>query len=337
MSNTQASIDFEQLAQEIFCHLRGDLTQRQFSEKLGFSFNQVGKWEAGVTRLKWEDFLHLCKVTQLPIENSFHQFFWIFEDEINVINTVQILEKCLALSSTSEFTDRGLVKKWLSGHLAPDFSKILRAFDTRPSMLLGWLSFFLDCNQIPSLKGHYENFLTRLESVLHDPNCVYVNAALHLRFYRESSVHDEVLLAEHAACSVKELRHTLSLLKSKDIIRFDGVKYYPCPFDFSFSALPSAKLRGLTKYTTDLAANRYRTTPILKDPLKTPNYSMSSVRVVAMSATASRKVSDLIIKFHNEVGEILKEDKLPSDNVQIILLHSFASNINHQTESSFTK
>jgi transcriptional regulator with XRE-family HTH domain len=327
MINNSYKGDYDFLVREIIIVLRGKISQRSLSKKLGFSFNQVGKWESGFTNIKWDDFLNLCLHLNLPIENSFQLLFYYSFEKFNIKSSLVCLEKFLGLSSNSEYIENKEIKKWISGKVAPHFSSILRAFDTRPSMLIGWLSFFLDCSKIYSLKKSYEEFLLRIDTVLNDPNCVYVNAALQLRFYKDLKFHDDKLLASHAACSVSELRKTLALLNEHGIISFDGKKYIACAFDFSFSALPMLKLRSLTKYTTELAAHRYSLIPAKVNPVRTPNLSVSSVRVTAMSSSASRQVAELIAKFHNEMANIVKEDRLPKDNVQIFILHSFASNI----------
>lgn len=327
MINNSYDGDYDFLVREIIIALRGDLSQRSLSKKLGFTFNQVGKWESGFTHVKWDDFLNLCLQLNLPVENSFRLLFFGNYEKFSVTSSLLGLDKFLGLSSNLDYSENKELKKWISGTVVPHFSSVLRALDTRPSVLIGWLSFFLDVSKVTSLKKSYGEFLLRIDTVLSEPNCVYVNAALQLRFYKDLESHDEVLLASHAACSVSELRKTLILMKNQGIISFDGRKYIACPFDFSFSSLPMLKLRSLIKHTTDLAAKRYSLIPAKVNPIKTPNLSVSSVRVTAMSATASRKAGDLIAKFHNEMANIVKEDHLPKDNVQICIVHSFASNI----------
>lgn len=326
-------IDFERLAQEVLVQLRGDQTQRELSQKLGFSFNQVGKWEAGVTHPKWVDFLRLIEVLKIaPAQSAFKRFFWAFEGDFNVPRTIEAIEKAVLLSAHPEYSDRGLPQRWIKGELSPDLAAVFKAMDTRPAILLGWLSTFLDCSKLSTIAKPYANFAARIESVFQDPNCIYVNAALDLPIYQKLDHHDEALLAEHAACTVPRLRKTLKTLQAFGIIRFDGRKYLPGVFDYSFSGLPSAKLRSFTKYTTELAARRYPTERIFIDPEKTPNISVSSARVAALSSDAAKKVRELVLRFHNEVAEIVEKDHFAKDNVQVILLHSFASNINSQAD-----
>jgi transcriptional regulator with XRE-family HTH domain len=326
-SSDESELDYQILSQEIVRYLRGKINQRVFSKKLGYSFNQVGKWESGVTQIKWHDFLILADFLKLPIEKSFRMLFSSATEKFNYKNSLTILDRHLVLRSNVDYPEHKHVIKWIKGTSQPHFASILQALDTRPSMLMGWLSYFADCRQVPCLLEKQDLFMARIEAVLKDPNCVYVNSALHLRPYYELKEHDENLLAQHAACTIDQLRKTLKSMLDAKIIRFDGKKYLPCPFDFSFSALPLAKLRPLTKYTTQLAADAYPSVPVQIDTDITKTLSLSSVRVVAMSPSASRRVGDLITQFHNQMAEIVKEDHLPKENVQILILHSFASNL----------
>lgn len=327
MNKKSEITNYEILSIEILILLRGDRSQREFSHLLGYSFNQVGKWESGVTKFKWSDFVDMALILKLPIETSFRQLFWSSEGSITPKNTLKILEAGLNLQEALDFKNKYMIKKWIAGTSSPSLSQVLETIDTRPAVLIGWLSYFIDCSQLNSLKKAYLAFELRLKMISDDPNCVFVNAALKLDLYKKFPKHNEEFLAENAACSIKELRKTISTLKKLDIITFDGSFYSPSPFDFSFSRLPIAKIRNVTKYATDLAAKKYPVKPIVIDRKKTPNKSISSYRVAAMSEEASIKVNDLVSKFHNDVADIVDKDYFSKTNVQIIVMHSFASNI----------
>lgn len=321
-------LNYQKLATQIICKMRGDITQRQLSEMLGYTFNQVGKWESGVTQIKWDDFFLLGQVLGIPMEKHFRYSFWTLEKDFTAFTALKALESNLSFSSILDADTRVAIKKWLSGSKVPDLAEVLKLIGTKSPTLFGWLSLFVNCSSIPLLKSPYAIFLQNLDSVLNDPLVVYVNAALQLEAYEKLEFHNEEFLAEHSACTRQQAQLALKTLLSHGLITYDGKKYRPCPFDFSFSGLRHHKLRGLTKHTTSLAASRYSEIPIFIDPTKVRNPSQSSVRVVALSTEAAKQVVNLIAKFHNDVGEIVNQDQHPKDNVQVILIHSFASNIN---------
>lgn len=63
-------INFEVLAVETIRALRGDRSQLQISRELGFSFNQIGKWESFEKRILWDDFVLLTKLKQAPLNKA---------------------------------------------------------------------------------------------------------------------------------------------------------------------------------------------------------------------------------------------------------------------------
>ncbi len=321
-------LNYEELSWEVIKQVRGEMSQRKLSEKLKFSFNQVGKWESGVTLIKWKEFIELCQALKIPIETFFCYHFGHQDLIFDERTTLKTLVAKLNLNSSHELPIRNLARKWLSGAHHPSFSQVLRVMGMKSPVLFGWLSQIVDCHQISCIKESYHLFIQNMEAVLETPLVVFVNAALQIDSYQKLEHHDEKLLAEHAACSITELKQALKVMLKFDLISFDGRKYIPSVFDFGFSSLRHPKIRGLTKWATCLAATRYPDKPISVDPLRVRNPSRSSVRVTAMSASTAQKISDLIVSFHNQIDEIVNSDREPKDNVQVLLIHSFASNIN---------
>jgi hypothetical protein len=55
-------MDFQKLQKEILVALRKGLSQGQVNQRFGYSFNQVYRWEAGITQMSWADFVKFCEV-----------------------------------------------------------------------------------------------------------------------------------------------------------------------------------------------------------------------------------------------------------------------------------
>lgn len=66
---------YSQLSREIIIHLRGGRTQTELSSLLGYSFNQVSKWESGATLFLWQNFIDLNEALQLPWSKNFNDCF----------------------------------------------------------------------------------------------------------------------------------------------------------------------------------------------------------------------------------------------------------------------
>lgn len=275
-----------------------------------------------MTQIKWHEFFQLCKYLNLSIKSSLYHFHLADQQDVD---SADLLLGLIA----RRFGD--VIQEW-GVNIA--FSKVLQRIGRKPACLLGWLSTLLDLNDIPTLKFYYELYQQNVNAVSENPIVVYVNAALSVDEYLKLERHSDEILAEHAACSVEQVRAVLRFLKRLNMVFFDGQKYQANPFDFSFSGLANPKLRGLTKHTACLVAERYPITPLVPDPHRHYNNSRSSVFVKAMSAEAAEKVSQLVVKFHSDIDKIVKEDQKPKLNVQVILVQSFASNINAPSRCS---
>lgn len=318
--------DFQILAEEILRALRAGMNQRELSSRLGFSFNQVGKWETGATKIKWHDFLKLASALHISTEQNFREVFWNFNGEFGAASSLDAIFKHTSLSDNP--SKEAKLRKWTMGLLEPDFAEILEAMYFSPAILFGWLSKFVDCANLESIRAPYLAYAQMINSVFEDPICVYVNAALGLKGYADLENHDDRFVALHATCSVPHARKVLNFLRGSGLVQFDGVKFRPCPANFSFSTAANPKVRSLTKYTTTLAAERYPLIPLSTTRNVPSTASIGSVRVVAISVSAASELRDLIARFQSEAAKIIARDSGEKAAVQILLVQSFGSTAN---------
>ncbi|MCB9026344.1 MAG: helix-turn-helix transcriptional regulator [Bdellovibrionaceae bacterium] len=315
------------LSQEILTFLRAKKSQRELSQLLGYSYNQVGKWESGATKLKWTDFLKLCETLNIPMQVHMSNYLGKNTEKIDLKKMAYHLLNSHGLLDLNNKRICNKLHKWTQAKTPFYFADFLELLDSNPSSLFAWLMFFVDGSQLPTIKKSFEHFQTCMDAVADDPILIYVNAALHLQSYQDLLEHNEILLAQHACVQVAQLREALSVLRSLGIIFYDGKKYYPCPFDFSFSNLRHKNLRKFHKYSTLLAGLGYPLAPTPLEKYKNANASVSSIRVNAISESAAEKISVLVNKFHNEAADVISNDTEPKQNVQIIVFHSFASTL----------
>ena len=324
----QKTLDYTVLAREIIVQMRGSLSQRELSEHLGYSFNQVGKWESGSTQIKWKDFIRLSLVKGIPLSDCLSYYFLEKIDKTQLENISIYIQKYLGAILDSGKSSAVLLTKWQQGRFAPSLSDVLVWFDMRSSSLIGFLNLFLKVEDLPSLKREFEYFSKALQIIEHRPSLVFINAALQLREYRDLEGHSEDILTKHSCCSREELRQSLKQMVDLGLVSFDGKKYHPCAFDFSFSNLRLRQVRKFNKYVSLLAGDAYPLYPAQgRKMMADTNPSRSSVRVNAMSKEAALKVDELLCRFHNQVNEIIKNDQKPKNNVQVMVLHSFVSSL----------
>lgn len=326
-----SAINHERLACQIVRALRGEHSQRDLSLALGYSFNQVGKWESGATQITWDDFVTLAVHAGHSIEKQFRRLFWSFVDEFNAKAIINYFLTDHRFIQDAFPASARTVRRLRAGESQVRLADVHRLVAVQPPLLLGWLESFLDPAQLPEIQAEYAWHLKRLDLVGENPLAVYVKAAIELDVYKKLDAHDDRFVARHATCSVEEARSTLRSLLELRCIDFDGAKYRALGDCFSFGSLASGRLKSLTRYSTSLTAQRYLTVPSGAPAQDWVNPSVSSVRVRPMSKQASQKVLELVERFHRDVAEVVATDDGEKENVQVLLVHFFASVANAPT------
>ena len=75
---------------KLLASIRGNVSQKELSESLGFNFNQGHKWEAGTKGMSLNDFLNYCSYFNISLSSHFATIFAIF---IEGFDQKQIFEK----------------------------------------------------------------------------------------------------------------------------------------------------------------------------------------------------------------------------------------------------
>lgn len=327
--NPVLHINHDQLAREIVRAIRGEATQRDLSRKLGYTFNQVGKWESGSTHISWDDFVQLATSEGHDIEKHFRRIFWSFVgDSDGAFNSKSVINYFL---TDHRFIQRALasstrtIRRLKAGESHVMLADVHRLIALQPSLLMGWLEGFTDPSQIPEVQAFYAWHLKCLELVAGNPLAVFVKASVELDAYKNLERHSDEFVARHATCSTEEAHATLKQLLDLGCVEFDGTRYTAEGDCFSFGSLANTRLKSLTKFSTSLTAQRYLTVPSGAPAQDWINPSVSSVRVRPMSKEASNKVLALVEKFHRDVADIVAKDEGEKTNVQILLMHFYAS------------
>lgn len=317
-------LDYAKLSREIFVQLRGTMSQSDLSQKLGYKFNQVGKWESGATHITWIDFIRLCKALNIPWEKNFRDVFVfhtdMFPDPTNVFTSLSQFFGFSGLSEIAEFLNksRSSVSRLLHNQVKTDFADVLLIMDTRHFVLNSWLSKFLKPSELECFKEKYEEEVSIAQGLLAIPWATFVNASLQLAPYKNLPEHSDGWIAEKTGLQLEQVQQALQSLLASGLIFKIGTKYHSLIKELTFMRIPG--FRKLTRFVLDKTAETYQT-----DVSRTPNPdnpSLTSVWVYPVSSVAAKKIADAMVHFHHQVNEIVKNDTAPKDHVRNILIHS---------------
>lgn len=334
----EQNLDFSLLAQEILVLLRGELSQVELSQKLGFSFNQCGKWESGVTIIHWQDFVRVCEALDIPWQRHFNDVF-AFHQGMTIENNpvFECLSRFFGYSSLMEMAQtlhksRSSISRLLNNQVKIHFSDILQLMDIRPFVLGSWLAKFLQPSRLESFKVKYQSELAMYKAVVSYPEAALVNFCFHLDSYWALPAHSDAWIAERVGLKEQQIPQAIEHLLKSGLIHKVGDKYRSMEKELTSLRLPEFRkvIQYMNNWTTETYNGSRSFTPNFENP------SISALRLYPVSSKAGKEIVDALVVFHHQVAEIVKKDQGPKDHVRAILLHCLDMGISQGLSSSDT-
>lgn len=317
-------IDYNLLTQQILVELRGELSQNHLSQALGYSFNQVGKWETGVTSFTWNDFVDLCNFKSIPWQDSFNKTFSFHTGmAIERKNVFEILSQFWGKNDSAALMK--ILDKSIStvARLKADSSKIalsdvLRLADVRPFVLNVWLGKMLSPVKLKEFKEKYEKEQLILSGLVTLPWTPLVNACFWLTPYQELEQHSDAWIAQKIGLSEAQVKKSIQVLHAHEIIYISDGKFKSCMKDFTF--MRREEIRLVTQFVLEKMTNSFKTKAPAQPNLLKP--SLNSQKIYPVSLEASKKIADTLVEFHHKINEILQSDQGQLEHVRVINLQS---------------
>lgn len=332
----EPGLDFNLLGQEILVKIRGDLSQQELSHRLGFSFNQCGKWETGATIIHWQDFTHICEVLNIPWQKNFNDIF-AFHRDMLIENTpvFETLSRFFGYASLTEMAQtlhksRSSVSRLQNNLVKVQFSDVLQVMDIRPFVLSSWLAKMLHPGELETFKNKYLSELVVYKGIVSYPEAALVNFCFHLHSYWELAEHSNEWIANKVGLTEEEVEKAVQHLLAVGLIHSVGNKYKSIERELTTLKMP--EFRTLIQYVSNWTTRVYNAKKSFTPNLDNP--SVSSMRLYPLSSAAGKEVVDALIVFHHQIAEIVKRDQGPKDHVRAILLHCIDMGISQAFSSS---
>lgn len=128
-------MDIEIVKKELLIAIRGKRSQTYISQKLGYDYNQVYRWESGRIDIAWTEFIKLCKVSRRDISGVLKRVFNFQDnpaDYSRFLNHLIGNLKQKEIGTVIDCTPYRL-RKWLRGQTSPtvvDFFNFVSSIQT---------------------------------------------------------------------------------------------------------------------------------------------------------------------------------------------------------------
>ena len=327
---THEIIDYDQLAKDLVIYLRDDLTQRDLSLHLGYSFNQVGKWESGHTRVRWSNFCDLLEFRGIEVKKVIDRIVEYVASDLDYRDDILeiIIKGYTLLEKKGEDSYEKIKRISQTTSKQIDLATILELLDCSEHILIYQLSDLIDCSQIRLLENKYQIYQDRIDAIAENPMIPAVRASLELSSYKELKEHSDQFVAIHSGASLVEVKHALSIMLGHREIEKKARIYKVIGPGYSFSHSRNPRLRNFNKTMFDLAGRTYPVDLNDCDRTYAKTVSNSSILVNPVSQKVSQELATLIRDVHSKVYDILAKDQTeykdePKENVQVITLGTF--------------
>ncbi len=141
-------IHYPTLKKEVLVAIRGKFSRSQCSEKLGFTFNKVQRWESGKAEINWPEFIDLARVCKKEFPADLKNY--------SVLLQKIIPEKDIDHIATQLSISKNSLRAWLKGKRIPKLVHMLQILHEHHRSLIDIIGSVVDLEKIPSLQKEIE-------------------------------------------------------------------------------------------------------------------------------------------------------------------------------------
>jgi hypothetical protein len=212
------------LQDELLKVLIGEKDSSILSRRLGFSFNQVARWKNHSKKLKWNEFIDICRAVKFPIENVLEDVFGISirtKSDCNKAFVKILLSQIVQKSDVGKALDksRPTIYRLKKMKTYPDFVLILALIDLKPKRLVKFIE------TIKSRK--LDNEKLSLASPFTIPWFGVVSSAMAQKKHLSLPAYSAEWIANKVKLTVAQVEKAVEIMQANELISLDGRHFKP--------------------------------------------------------------------------------------------------------------
>jgi transcriptional regulator with XRE-family HTH domain len=314
-------MNFTLIVQEILVLLRGRLSQSQMSQKLGYNYNKINKWERGLHKITWEEFIQYTTKKSINLTTYF---------SVNHLYNHSLIESSLLVFHLTKSTNFEQISKILgisksklyriiSGKTKPYFEDILKILFITSFDFVSFLKLLTKEQKVPSLYYLYENQDIHSQIMLKRPRLFILLRFFELPFYLTSKKHDNQIISKKLGTTEEIIQEDITYLLKHNLIKKQNEKYTVLAKIIRFQNANEAKscYHYFLQYQIFLMNKRKKN----KSVLYTENQRGRGGHLIGVFSNEDiEKIKDLMNHFFKEVSSISVKEK-PSLNSKVFLVN----------------
>lgn len=307
--------------------MRGNLSQKELSENLGFNFNQVHKWEAGTKGMNLTDFVKYCDYFNISFTEHFARVFGIFIKDINQKEIFEKLHKSFGPADKKDLADLLMVNKstlyrWFDGKGAPDFSLILYWIDKRTQYLPDLLVYLVGEQNSWGIISDRKSVVERRTKYSVYPLLPAVEGFLHLDAYKNLEKHSNKIIADELNISISDVEDCLAELVSCEDIEMVNGLYKINTVQTDIGHIDVSSSAKLAKFWTQKCVDRFNTEDGIPKGTGNSN-NLWAYRILPVPVELEAEIKEKITICFREVTELARNYEKDDGKVKVFITHFF--------------
>lgn len=298
---------------ELLKAMRAKRSQTYINKKLGYSFNQVSRWETGRSQISWKDFVRLATVCRIDLNQGFKRTFSYLDSPLRLDLLIRHLSgnsRIISLSSHLGIS-RHILGRWISGKSSPSLKNILYVIDSLTPLLIEFLETFIEVDKIPSLSILHEHKKLEKKMNYQYPFLGAVLRCLELDEYKSLNHHEVGYISKTIGISLDQEKSLIKDLINLDIIKLQNNKLVPKENRIDTRGDFSGQM-NIRKYWLQ------RSLEFIDDLKQPPDNSYMGYLVFNVSQKAKYELKKRYFDFFQEVRNIIEMDNSNADDIYLL-------------------
>lgn len=303
-------MNYTSLKSFVLRSMRGKRSQAQISRQLGYSFNQVYRWESGRTGVSWCEFLDFAEVCRVDVRAKLNDCFRFDRDSRNTTDLVNFLlgnARASVLAKQLQVSKFKL-EKWRSGALVPRLEDVLMMVEYSSGLAVTLVEHFagktmpakyLQSGQTSGAKGLIATY----------PMCAMIDLLFLDQEYQKLPRHVDGYVARKVGITIAQEKKILQAMEAQGLLQWQNEKYvFPTENFRIHTRTPNfADHKNIISYWLSramLILERQHVAGGFDDSV-----SLMSYKVFRVSEEGFKKINERYREFYHEIGRLIREDE----------------------------
>lgn len=313
---------------KLLASIRGNISQKDLSEKLGFNFNQVHKWEAGTKGMSLSDFSKYCAYFNIALDKHFATIFSFFMEGLNQKEIFDKMYKSFGPFDKKELAEllevnKSTLYRWFDGKGGPDFALILYWIDRRTQYLPDLIVHLVGEQNSWSIISDKKETVERRLKYSQYPLLPAVEGFLYLDSYRKLKEHSNQFIADTLNISISDVIDCLAeLVRCEEIVMVDHLYSINNTGKTDIGHVDVASSAKLGKFWTQKCVERFNTPDGIPKGTGNSN-NLWAYRVLPVPAEIEVELKEKLMICLREISERADSYEGGEGQVKALVAHFF--------------